>query len=209
LFESTGTVTIVKTSVLSTDGGLTIVFIDPVKKIYSKIDSSSFAGKTPALQDLLVASTTKSEEKVTKVIDESGGRLLGFPVHHYQFRRQFSRPDKNQPERRTTAEMLDDVWVTTALASLALAGPREQSILLPFVSQFAPLTLPDGTVIRGFQLKRKSVLTFATPDGSRHTMQMQMEVKQVNRGNLADSTFQIPADFREVDLRSLTFGTSF
>lgn len=205
LLESRGKAQISKISFLSTDAGLTIVLVDPIKKAYSKIDLSSFDANTAATKGLSVAPVPKPEEKLTKVIDEPGGHLLGFPVHHYQFRREFSRPEKSNPERRTTAEMLDDVWITTALAgNQAFVGPRDQSILLLFISQFAPLNLPDGTVIRGFQLKRKSVLTFATPDGRRHTMQVQMEVKQVNRKNLADSTFAIPGDFKEVDLRALT-----
>ncbi|HEX5758265.1 MAG TPA: DUF4412 domain-containing protein [Thermoanaerobaculia bacterium] len=201
--ESTQPMTEAGTYLLTPDGGKTMYLVNPEEKTYAEWDLQAMLGMAGALTGGGMGPMFKmdfSEPKVEKLLDEDGGTVAGLPTRHTRFRTSYTVTVKVMGMGNTSDVVTEqDLWTTDQLQDVGLgvwlrAAPRSGN------EQLDKVIAAEMGKVAGFPLKSVTVSTTKGKKGKETVSRTTMEVTELDRTDVADSTFALPAGYQEIQL---------
>lgn len=192
------------TYLLTRDGAHTLYLVNPEEKTYAVWDVSAMLGAMGSVMNGLgpVLKLEFSDPKVEKLAEDDGGTLLGLPTRHYRFRTSYSMKMKIFGFGNSSDTVTDqDVWASKRLADPGYAAWLRSEPPHTGNAQFDKLMAAEAgkRQIEGFPLKTVSVTT-TTQKGKQRTGRQSMEVTQLESRAVPDSTFELPAGYKETQI---------
>lgn len=191
------------TYLLTKDGGKTIYLVNPEEKTYAEWNLQAMLGMAGALTGGGMGPMFKmdfSEPKIEKLADEAGGAIAGLPTRHTKYRTSYTVTVKVMGMGNTSDVVTEqDVWSTDQLQDTGLgvwlrAAPRSGN------EQLDKLIAAEMGKVSGFPLKTVTVTTTKGKKGKETVTRATMEVTSLDRTDVADSTFALPAGYKETQL---------
>ncbi len=181
-----------------------MTFVNPEKKTYGKFDLAAMMEGVNSMMGAGAKFGFRMEienPKVEKVLEEPGGEMLGYPTTHYRWHTTYTmvmHMPKPMHDRSTNADMMEDVWTTTALGLpaptvKALEGMGQGQM----TGELKKLIDAARVKMTGFALKRVVV---SKGEGARGQTTTTTEVTKVRKTDVPASTFVVPADYTETDM---------
>ena len=191
------------TYLLTRDGGKTIYLVNPEEKTYAEWDLQAMLGMAGALTGGAMGSLLKmdfSEPQVQQLADEDGGTVAGHPTRHTKFRTSYTVTVKVMGMGNTSDVVTEqDLWTTDQLQDVGLgvwlrASPRSGN------EQLDKLIATEMKKVQGFPLKSVTVSTTKGKKGKETVTRTSMEVTALERADIADASFALPAGYEEIEL---------
>ena len=193
------------TYLLTKDGGKTLYLVNPQEKSYAEWNLQGLLGAVGAVMNGMgpLLKVQFSDLKVDKLADEDGGLVAGLPTRHYKFRTSYTMSIRVFGMGNTSNVVSEqDVWATNKLADAALGvwlraePPRTGNV------EFDKLLSSEAGKFQGFPLRMITVSTTTAQKGNKTTItKSTMDVTQLDASASAPAvTFEIPADFKEVEI---------
>lgn len=200
LFESTGNPMMKPGGYLVTiGGGDTLYFVNPKDKTYSKWDTDAMMQMAGGIAKMMKMEIT--EAKVEKLEEKPGELVAGMPTIYYKFRTTYRQTIKfvmmSQDNR---VEQIHELWAAPELMEKALGVYLRKTPPKTVSEDFNRLLALEFEKVKGIPLKSRLVTTSKDKKGATETTVVTMEVTKFQVMPVPDSTFAIPADYREVDL---------
>lgn len=189
--------------VLSTDGNKTQLWVDPVTKTYSEINSAAIAagyGAANVKIENFKASTTKLDDHQT---------VAGIATDHYRLTISYDMtlPYGNMPLTQNIHEDIDK-WTTDQFGEVAnsfLAGGGIQT----GNPQLDQIIQAETTSIKGFPLRQTVVVSTTNPRGKAPGSELKLSnvrrqqrdllVTSIRTMNPVAAAFTVPSTFRKID----------
>jgi hypothetical protein len=199
-FQESGNPMMAKGSYLVTrDGGKTILMVSPKDKTYMKWDMEGmmqFAGGAMKMMNMKI-----SDPVVEKLAEEPDGLVAGLPTIHYRFRTSYATSMSFMGMKQNTKSVLEeDVWSAPKLIEAALGLWLRKTPPSMGNEELAKLVNAQMNKMEGFPLKRRSVRTTTDEKGKAQTVTTVMEVTELLPSIIPDSTFEVPADYKETSM---------
>lgn len=191
------------TYLLTRDGGKTVYLVNPEEKTYAEWDLQAMMGMVGGLTGGGLGPMLKMEfsaPKVEKLLDEDGGVVAGLPTRHTKFRTSFTMTVKVMGMGNVSDVVSEqDLWTTDQLEDVGLgvwlrSAPRTGN------EQLDKVIGAEIGKVTGFPLKMISVSTTKGKKGKETVTRTTMEVTALERRDVADSTFAMPAGYEETQL---------
>jgi hypothetical protein len=197
---------------LTTDGGRTLLLVDPKEKTYMPFDLGQMAGMAgAALQGLggLVKMSFTNHE-VEKLAEEAGPQLLGRDTTHYRFRTTYDSEIKVMGMGQSAHnEVVTDTWTTTSLTDAGFAAwLRREPPKTGIADLDAIIASEIGKGIEGVPLKMVTVNTTTDKKrGETQTSTTTMEVTALQEQAIPAGAFELPAGYERIEMStSVPFG---
>lgn len=200
LFESTGNPMMKKEDYLvTTDGGQTMYLVSPKDKTYGKWDMNAMIQMAAGVTKMMKLEVT--EGKVEKLEERPAEPVAGLPTTYYKFRTTYRQTVKfmmiNQDNR---VEEIHELWAAPDLVEKALGVYLRKTPPKTVSEDFNRLMALEFEKVKGIPLKSRTVTTVQDKKGAKQTTTVTMEVTKLQVLPVPDSTFEIPAGYKEVDL---------
>jgi hypothetical protein len=189
---------------LTTDGGKTLVLVNPKEKTYAPFDLSQMMGAAGAMLKGMGSMVKMSftNQKVEKLVEEPGPAILGYDTTHYRFKTSYDSEIKVMGMGNSSHhETIGDTWTTPKLtdgglhAWLRREPPRTG---IADLDQMIANDMKKG--ITGVPLKMSSVTTSTDQKGRETKSSTTMEVTSMKTEAVPAATFEIPAGYGETQL---------
>jgi hypothetical protein len=193
---------------VTTDGGKILYLVDPKEKTYTEWDLNAMMNMLGTVMESMggMIQMEFSDPEVEKLLEESGGTLLGLPTTHYRYRTAYDMEMKIMGMKRSQSfETLQDIWSTEDLADPALGvwlkrdPPSMGNVGIEKVIE------AEMSKMKGFPLKTVQETITTGQKGKQQTTTTTTEVYELNQTTISPDTFEIPADYerREMDFSSV------
>jgi hypothetical protein len=197
---------------LTTDGGRTLLMVNPKEKTYMPFDIGQLAGMAGAMMQGLggMVKMSFTNHRIEKLVEEPGGQLLGHDTTHYRFRTSYDMEIRVMGMGQASAnETVTDTWATTSLADPGFgAWLRRDPPKTGIADLDALIAAEVSQGVSGVPLKMVSVTTSKDKKkGKTQTTTTTMEVTSLREQAIPGGTFQIPAGYERVEmLTTVPFG---
>jgi hypothetical protein len=114
---------------VTTDGGKIIYLVDPKEKTYTEWDLDAMMNMFGAVMESMggMLQMEFSDPEVEKLLEESGGTVVGLPTTHYRYRTAYTMDMKIMGMKRSQSfETVQDIWSTEELADPALRDVQDE-----------------------------------------------------------------------------------
>jgi hypothetical protein len=188
---------------LTRDGGKTLYLVNPEEKTYAEWDLQAMLGMVGGLTGGALGPMLKVDfgtPKVEKLLEEDGGAVAGVPTRHTKFRTSYTMTVKVMGMGNATDVVTEqDLWTTDQLQDVGLgvwlrSAPRSGN------AQLDKLIGAEMGKVSGFPLKSVSVSTSRNKKGRESVTRTTTEVTKLERRDVPDSTFAMPAGYTETQL---------
>ncbi len=187
------------TYLVSADGGNTVYLVNPKNKTFERWDTDAMiSNMADLMRSMRGEMRVRFEEpKVEKLLDEVGPQMEGMPTRHYRFRTSYKATIDMYEGETVETVMDEEIWTTTAISE-----PGVKIFLDRRMSsgdeQLDRILEKEMSKVVGFPLRR---LTSTRQTTKKQTTESRSEMVVVNIKslNVADSLFDVPSDFTEID----------
>ncbi len=182
------------------DGGDTVYFVNPKEKTYAVYDLRGvmqFAGGAMKMVNMKITNPT-----VEKLEEKPGPVLLGLPTTYVKYRTTYNMSMSVmgfKSENKT--EQVQEVWATPELVAKAFGVWLRKEPPVTGDEELDKLMKMEMGKINGVPLKMITTTTTTdTKKGRTETTTVTMEVTTLQAVPVPESTFEIPASYRETQL---------
>ncbi len=196
-------------------------FVDPAKKSYFRMDPEMLGSMVGALEQTMQGmeqagvSMRFEPGAVEKQLEEDGGVVAGYPTRHYRYRSTFSSTmETPMGSVISETDALEDVWTTTAIELPTGFNPEmmESFSGSALGGKMKEIAEVERSKMTGFPLRRVVVSRAETRATGMMKMggfgrasdagptTITMEVSDIATEDIPASTFEIPADYAEVEM---------
>ena len=184
---------------VTTDGGKTVYMVDPEKKSYYKWDMDSLMGMAGGMMKMM--NMTYTDPKVEKVAQEPDGLVAGVPTIYYKFHTSYTMSMSMMMMKRKTQIVKDEeIWAAPKLVEAGLGIWLRKTPPKTNNEQLDALIKAEMGKVEGFPLKMRTVQTSTDEKGKAETTTTTMEVTELRMQAVPDSTFQMPAGYKETSM---------
>lgn len=189
---------------VSTDGGKTLFLVNPKEKTYMEWDLegmlAAFGSVMDSMQGLM--SMEFSDVQVEKLSEESGGQVLGYSTTHRQYRTSYTMSIKVMGlKRQSTTDMVQDIWTTDAFGDPGFGVWLRNEPPKTGIEGLDEVIASEMEKVDGLPLKSVVRSTTVGQKGKRETTTTtETEVTMIEETAIADSTFEIPADYTKQEM---------
>ena len=181
------------------DGGQTLYMVNPEEKTYYKWDMDSLMGMAGGMMKMM--KLTYTDAKVEKISEEPDGLVAGVPTVHYKFRTSYTMSMSMMMMHKTTRVVkLEDIWAAPKLVEAGLGIWLRKTPPKTNNEQLDALLKAEMGKVVGFPLKTVTVETSTDEKGKSETTTTTMEVTELRTQVVPDSTFAIPAGYKETSM---------
>ncbi len=181
------------------DGGQTLYMVNPEEKSYYKWDMDSLMGMAGGMMKMM--KLTYTDAKVEKISEEPDGLVAGVPTVHYKFRTSYTMSMSMMMMHKTTRVVkLEDIWAAPKLVEAGLGIWLRKTPPKTNNEQLDALLKAEMGKVVGFPLKTVTVETSTDEKGKSETTTTTMEVTELRTQVVPDSTFAIPAGYKETSM---------
>ena len=181
------------------DGGQTLYMVNPEEKTYYKWDMDSLMGMAGGMMKMM--KLTYTDAKVEKISEEPDGLVAGVPTVHYKFRTSYTMSMSMMMMHKTTRVVkLEDIWAAPKLVEAGLGIWLRKTPPKTNNEQLDALLKAEMGKVVGFPLKTVTVETSTDEKGKSETTTTTMEVTELRMQVVPDSTFAIPAGYKETSM---------
>jgi hypothetical protein len=196
---------------LSTDGGKSVVLVNPEEKTIMDFDPADMLAAAGAMLKGMgpMVKISVSNPKVEKLAEEPGEAMHGHSTTHYRFRTTYDSEIRVMGMgQKTSNDTVTDTWTTTALGDAGFGAYLRRD---PPRSGIADLDrLVDAQIgqgINGVPLKMVSVTTTTDQKGRTTRSTSTMEVTSLTEEAIPAATFQVPSGYERVEMSTtIPFG---
>jgi hypothetical protein len=193
---------------LTTDGGETLVYVDPDEKTYSPFDLDEVAGMAGAMMQGMggMMKMSFSNHEIEKLAEEAGPQMLGHATTHYRFRSSYDSEIRIMGMgQESSNETVTDTWTTTELSDAGFAAwLRREPPKTGIAELDAMLAAEMSQGIRGVPLKVTSTTTSRDKKrGQTTTSGMTLEVTALREAAVPAGAFQMPSGYEKVELMEM------
>lgn len=187
------------TYAVTPDAGQTLYLVNPSEKAYSKWDLKDMAGLAGGAMKMM--NMKISGAKVETLLEEDGGKILGYPTTHYRFRTSYATEMNFMGMNQSTKTVQEeDVWATAALDDQALGFWMKKQDIRTGDEELDRMMKGTMDQVKGFPLRRTVATTTEDGAGTRQTVKMTAEVTALKESTPDAKLFEIPAGYREAPL---------
>lgn len=184
---------------ITTDGGKTVYMVNPKDKSYFKWDMDQMlqlAGGAGKMVNMTVAN-----HKVEKLAEEPDGVILGMPTIHYKFHTSYDMEMKIMGfGSKAHIDTVQEAWTAPKLVEAALGLWLKKTPPKTGNEELDKLINGEMSKMQGFPLKMITTTTHTDSKGKSTTTTTTMEVTEFTPQVVPDSTFVIPADYKETNI---------
>jgi hypothetical protein len=196
---------------LTTDGGKTVVLVNPEEKTYTDFDPAQLLAAAGAMMKAMgpMVKMSFSNPKVEKLAEQPGEAMHGYPTTHYRFRTTYDSDIRVMGMgQKASNDTVTDTWTTTALSDGGFgAYLRRDPPRTGIADLDALIDAEIGKGITGVPLKMVAVTTSTDQKGRATTSTTTMEVTSLREEAVPATTFQLPGGYEKVELTTtLPFG---
>jgi hypothetical protein len=187
------------TYLVSTDGGQTVFLVDPKNKTFEQWDIS---GMVSNMADLMRSMRGEmrvrfEEPKVVKLLEEAGPTIQNMPTRHYRFRTSYKASIDMYDSETVTTVTEEDIWTTTAITEPGVKVFLDRR-MSSGDEQLDRILDKEMSKVIGFPLRRLTSTRQQTKKQVTET-RSEMNVVDVKTVAVADSLFEVPKEFTEVE----------
>jgi hypothetical protein len=188
--------------IVTSDGGKTMYMVNPKEKNYFKWEMEGMMGTAGGVMKMM--NMKFSNPKVEKLGEEPGGTVLGMPTTHYKFRTSYTMEMSMMTIHKKTATVNEqDIWATPKLVDVGLGVWLRKTPPKFGDEELDNLVKAEMGKMQGFPLKTVSKVSSTDEKGNTEVTTTTMEVTEMQPSSVPDSTFVIPADYRQVTLPNI------
>ena len=200
LFEDSSNALMAKdTYIITKDGGKTMFLVNPKDQTYMKWDLDSIMGFAGGAMKMM--NMKFSDPKVEALGEEPDGLIAGLPTVHYRFRTSYTMSMSFMIMKKNLKVVKEeDIWAAPKLVDAALGMWLRKTPPKTGNQDLDALIQAEMGKVQGFPLKRKTVTTNTDEKGKAETTTVTMEVTDLQMGPVPDSTFEIPAGYKETSM---------
>jgi len=195
--------------IITTDGARTLYMVNPKEKTYSRWDIDALLKSAGAAMNA-VGGMVKMEvanQKVKATPPAPGPTLHGLPTTHYVFDTSYDLIVKVfGMKHKQHIESHEELWTTTALKDPGFGAwlrKRPPKTGNKTIDDLVAAAFHD---VNGMLLKQVTRTTTTDKKGRTNTTDTTMEVVSLEKANVDDSMFKIPAGYREVEPQAAVAG---
>lgn len=190
--------------ILTNDGGETLYLVDPKENTHSKFDLSEVLGMAGAIMDSGMINMEVENHSIELIDQRDGPSMHGYNTEYRKYRTSYDLTMKIMGMKRADHYVLEsEIWSADALDATGF-----QAWMKPRKTGFDAVDqLMEGELqkVKGFPFK--NVTTTRTQGAKKQARTTETisttEVTKFEKTNVADSTFVLPPDSREVPLMGL------
>jgi hypothetical protein len=187
------------TYAVTKDAGKTLYLVNPAEKAYSTWDLEGMAGMAGGAMKMM--NMKISGAKVETLLEEDGGKILGYPTKHYRFRTSYATEMNFMGMKQSTKTLQEeDVWATAALNDAALGFWMKKKDFQTGDEELDKMMKGTLDKVQGFPLKRVVATTTEDSAGTRQVVKMTAEVTALKESKPDAKLFEIPAGYQETPL---------
>lgn len=192
------------TYLLTTNAGETLFLVNPKEKTYTEFDLEAMMGMLNSIMESTggMFSFDIENPQVTRLLEESGPALLGYPTTHYRYKTTYDMTMKVMGMKRgNSVEMIQDAWTTDAVSAEAM-GVWIRPLRPVGNEGIDRLIKEQMKAVQGFPLRSVVETTTTGEKGKRsQTTKSETVVTELAADrSIPDGTFQIPPGYEKVDL---------
>ena len=181
---------------LTKDGGKTVYMVNPEEKTYFKWDMDSLMGMAGGMMKMM--NLTYADPKVEKISEEPDGLVAGIPTIHYKFHTSYTMSmSMMMMKKRTHVVKDEEIWAAPKLVEAGLGIWLRKTPPKTNNEQLDAMIKAEMGKVEGFPLKMQTVQTSTDEKGKTETTTTTMEVTDLRMQVVPDSTFGIPAGYKE------------
>ena len=159
---------------LMQDAGKTMYMVNPQEKTYSTWDLKAMMGMAGGAMSMM--NMQVKEPKVEKLLEEDGGKILGYPTTHYRFRTSYSMEMSFMGMNQSSSVVKEeDIWATTALKEAAFSFQGIGAEMKSGNEQLDRLIAAQKGKVTGFPLKMVHSQSTKDARGQEQVMTTTME----------------------------------
>jgi hypothetical protein len=200
LFEESSNTLMAKGSyIITKDGGKTMYLVNPKDKTYMKWDLDSIMGMAGGAMKMMNMKFT--DPKVEALGEDPDGLIAGVPTVHYRFRTNYTMSMSFMMMKKTYKVVKEEeIWAAPKLVDAALGIWLRKTPPKTGNEDLDALIAAEMGKVQGFPLKRKTMTTSTDEKGKVETTTVTMEVTELQMVPVPDSTFEIPAGYKETSM---------
>lgn len=197
-YEQTNDSNVKKGDYIVSNDGESFYMVSTKEKQYMKFDFA-MAGGMMSLMSMKI-----SDPKSQMVSDEAGPKMLGYPTRHVKYTVSYTMEmsimgmkTKNQIVQETES------WVTTKIDASAFEAWSRSFAAKGGNKDMEELMKATMKNIKGVPLKNIVLTTTTDKNGKKTTSTTTSEVTEVKEGSLPAKLFELPSDYKEIDLSAM------
>jgi hypothetical protein len=200
LFEESSNTLMAKGSyIITKDGGKTMYLVNPKDETYMRWDLDSLMGMAGGAMKMMNMKFT--DPKVEALGEEPDGLIAGVPTVHYRFRTSYTMSMSFMMMKKTSKVVKEEeIWAAPKLVDAALGIWLRKTPPKTGNEDLDALIAAEMGKVEGFPLKRKTVTTSTDEKGKVETNTVTMEVTELQMVPVPDSTFEVPAGYKETSM---------
>lgn len=184
---------------LTRDGGQTLLLVNPKDKSYSRWDMDAMAQMVAGFDQM--AKFEVSEGKVELLEQRPGEPVAGMPTTYYKFRTSYRQKMQFMMFKQDNrVEEIRELWTAPQLVEKAMEIYLRKTPPKTVSDDINRLMQMEFEKVKGVPLKMRTVTTIQNKSGKTDTNVVTMEVLTLQMLPVPDATFQLPADYKEVQL---------
>lgn len=187
---------------LTTDGGETMMLVDPKEKTYSVWDLNALFAAFGSLMEGLDGIVNLDFEDVSSATleREAGPEVLGFATTRVRSRTAYSMKMKAMGMRREwNVESVTDVWTTDEIEMPGMFVWLRSDPPSTGDEELDAMIRAEIERAEGLALRMETTTTNTDKKGRARVTRSSMEITKLEAQAIDPSTFAIPADYRQVD----------
>jgi len=193
---------------LTVDGGKTLYLVNPTEGTYSEWNIDAMLGAVGGVMEAMggFMKMEISDHKVEKLLEESGGSILGYPTTHYRYRTSYTMEMKVMGMKRGDRhDSVQDIWTTTALSDEGFGIWLQNKPKSTGFETFDKLIEAEYQKVSGFPLKmvERTATAGVKKSGRTATTTTTMEVTMLEETSVPGSTFELDPALEEVPMMPL------
>jgi hypothetical protein len=197
--ESSNPVMAKGTYIITKDGGKTMYLVNPKDETYMKWDLDSLMGMAGGAMKMMNMKFT--DPKVEALGEEPDGLIVGLPTVHYRFRTTYTMSMSfMMMKKKAKVVKEEEIWAAPKLVDAALGIWLRKTPPKTGNEELDALIAAEMGKVQGFPLKRKVVTTNTDEKGKVESNTVTMEVTELQMVPVPDSTFEIPAGYKETSM---------
>jgi len=188
---------------LTHDGGKTLYLVNTEEGTYSEWDlegmMKSLGGVMESMGGFMKMEV--SDPVIEKLLEEDGGRLLGYSTTHYRYRTAYTMEIKVMGMKRGDHyENEQDIWSTTAIDDEAFGVWLRNTPKSTGFEAFDKLAEAEFSKVNGFPLKTvtRTTTSGVKKSGRTNASTSTMEVTLLEETSVSDKTFVLDPALEEV-----------
>jgi hypothetical protein len=185
--------------IITKDGGKTMYLVNPKDKTYMKWDLDSMLGFVGGAMKMM--NFKFSDAKVESLGEEPDGLVAGIPTTHYRYRTSYTMSMSMMMIKKTSKVLKEEeIWAAPKLAEAALGIWLRKDPPKTGNEEMDAMVKAEMGKVQGIPLKRKTVQTSTDEKGNKEVTTTLMEVTELQMVAVPDSTFEIPAGYKETSM---------